>query len=102
MFPYLVQVGWRPVKPNAFILFRYWFPRSLIEPEKHTFMMDHAAHQPAVFSHFAIRRKTKTFNPKAQAFFQISTGDYGHTVIDIHKRLFLKYWYFIHHPSPSR
>jgi hypothetical protein len=77
--PCFMQVGRRPVKVYAMIVFRPdRCARPLVKPKVYMFVMDHAAHKPAFASHLLVSSKAEPIYPKAQAFFDVSAGDNGY------------------------
>jgi len=81
-----VNVGRRPVKPNAFKVVRL-FSRAdaLIEHERQFAFAEQAVDEPAlVRAHFIIHFEPKAIHPQPQARFQIGTGYDRHARFDTH------------------
>ncbi len=78
--PQLLQVGWGPVQPNAFVVFG--FDRcscTLVKPEiQMPPVVNHASDQLPFASHFPVHRKTEALDPKAQTLLEIGAGDHRH------------------------
>ena len=85
---YLVQIGRCPIKSDSFVVL--WLDRgarALVEPKDQVLtVVNHTANELSVAPHLSIDGKTETLDPKAEALFDVGTGDHGETGFNDHGR----------------